>query len=69
MYMNHEGKHGSRLLQIAIVSIVVGSIMLFGAQVYHSKDQFICVHTNWIAETKCRRHNTSLDTLVIFDIY
>lgn len=54
MSMNHEGKHGPKLLQIAIVSIAVGSNILFGAQAYRSQAQFVCVHSNWIAETKCR---------------
>ena len=46
--MNHEGKHGPRYLQIAIVSIAVGSNILFGAQAYHNQavqvQFYMCAH-------------------------
>ena len=60
MYMNHEGKHGRRLFQIAIVSIAVGSNMLFGAQVYHSQAQFICVRCTPIGLLKQNVYDTVL---------
>jgi hypothetical protein len=49
MSSNREGKHGPRLSQIAIVSIVVGSnIIMFGAPAYHNNQaQFYMYARQW----------------------